>query len=178
MPVDLTEHPDAPDPQTLGELTIEPVPYADILRRREHGEALVEDNVRERDDLDVHVSLSRKVEGRETQQEIGDLLYRYTQLFGSPQMPEYLAGEDISWRTDTTFKYLLRVTGDVDSDLPSQWLMTVFDWRVGLGAAVAEWFEDPPESYMADRSLALTSLVLAHNVGSEPIQCEYEGIWY
>lgn len=178
MPTDITEHPEAPDLETLGEFVVEPVRRDEIERRRESGQTLIEENLVERDDLDVHVGLDRQSSGREHVQDIGNYLYRYTQLFGAPQFPEYLAGEDISWRTNETFKYLLRISAPEGSDLPDDWLVTVFDWKVRLGVAVAEWREEEDAALDVDRDHALASLKLVHNVGSERVRCEYEDVWY
>lgn len=181
MPTDITEHPEAPDLEELGDFVVEPVPLDEIRRRHDEGLALIEDNLVERDDLDVRIPLYRAADGREKQQQdIGTYLYRFIQLFGSPQLPEYFAGEDISDRTNETFKFLLRVLTPEDADgaLPDQWLMTVYDWKVGLGVGVAEWCEDGDPDVTAGSEQAYVSLRLAHNIGSEPVQCEFEGIWY
>lgn len=178
MPTDITDHPDAPDLETLSQLVVEPVPTEEIERRREAGEHLSEDNLREREDLDYHLTLNRQVRGKDMDQDVGTFLYRYVQLFGTPQLPEFHAGEDISGREDTTFKYLFEVTAPEEPSLPDDWLLTVFDWRVDLGVAVAEWHDDPDATVDADEDLALTSLRLAHNVGGEPVQCEYEDTWF
>lgn len=178
MPEDITEHPDAPDLETLSELVIEPVPEEEIRRRRDAGEHLCEENLRERDDLDYHVSLNRQVRGKDHYQDIGTFLYRYVQLFGTPTFPEYRAGEDISWRDDSTFKYLFEVRAPENPNLPDEWLMTIFDWRVDLGVAVAEWHDDPDVSVESDDAVAFASVRLAHNIGGEPVQCEFEDTWY
>lgn len=181
MPTDITEHPEAPDLEELGDFVVEPVPLDEIRRRHDEGLALIEDNLVERDDLDVRIPLYRAADGREKQQQdIGTYLYRYTQLFGSPQIPEYFAGEDISDRTNETFKYLFRVRNrdDPDGAVPEEWLLTVYDWKVGLGVSVAEWREDADADVTAGTDQALTSLRLAHNIGSEPVRCEFEEVWY
>lgn len=178
MPEDITQHPDAPDLETLAELVIEPVPAEEIERRREAGEHLAEDNLREREDLDYTLTLNRQVRGHDTDQNIGTFLYRYVQLFGTPTFPEYRAGEDISWREDTTFKYLFEVSAPENPELPDEWLMTIFDWRVDLGVAVAEWREDSDASITADEAVAYASIRLAHNIGGEPVQCEFEDTWF
>ncbi len=186
MPVDIREHPDAPDLERLADITVDPVPRAEIERRRENGATLVEDKLRERADLDIRLELNDDP-GEAFDDDVGTVLYRYCQLFGSPQFPEYQAGEDISNRDDEVFKYLLRakVEGDPD-DLPEEWLFTVYDWRVELGASIAEWREDGDGSarpttsgeFEADTDVALTTLQLVHNIGNEPVQCEYEDIWF
>jgi hypothetical protein len=181
MAIDITDHPDAPDPERLGEFIVEPVPLAEIDRLRDQGETLREDNLLERDDLGVKLPRGKGSDGRELREgnDVGTYLYRYTQLFGSPQVPEYFAGEDISERTNVTFKYLLEVTSpsDVAEEFPEQWLMTVFDWKVDLGVAIAEWHDEPGE-LTADSTLGLTALQLAHNIGSEPVTCEFADVWY
>jgi hypothetical protein len=181
MPTDIFEHPDAPDVEALGEFIVEPVAPEDVRRFRAKEFTLVEDNLIEREDLDVRMPLQRagQDERPEIPDDIGTYLYRYTQLFGTPQHPDYLAGQDIRDRTNETFKYVLRVTAPEHDELPEEWLMTIFDWKVGLGAGVADWYEDPADAEVrASRQQALTTLQLAHNIGSEPIQCEYEEVWY
>jgi hypothetical protein len=173
--MEIRKHPDAPDPEELAEVVVEPVPREEIERRRSDGQVLVEDNVREREDLDVTAYLSHKTDGTDSSN-IGVGLYRLVQLFGTPQFPEYEAGEDISWRTDVTFKYLFRATHRGDHDeLPSEWLMTVHDSHVRFAASVAEWREDD-ESFTADTKLALTTYALAQQIAADPVECVYEDI--
>jgi hypothetical protein len=181
MGEDVTNHPDAPGVERLTDLVVEPVPRAEIERRRADGEVLVEHGVRERDDVDAEVRLDRTAGGRRLDQDVGTYLYRFVQLFGTPQFPEYAAGEDVSWREDETFKYLLRVDAggaDAADDLPPEWLMTVYDYRVSLGVAVAEWCDSEREATPPGAAVSLASLALARNVGGEPVACEYEGVWY
>lgn len=178
MPTDITDHPDAPDLETLSQLVIEPVPTDEVQRRRDDGEHLCEENLREREDLDYELTLNRQVRGHDHSQDIGTFLYRYVQLFGTPQLPEWHAGEDVSEREDTTFKYLFRVTAPEEPSLPDEWLMTIFDWRVDLGVAVAEWNGTPDASVSADEDVAYASIRLAHNIGGEPVQCEFEDTWF
>lgn len=188
MPVDIREHPDAPDLERIQDVTVDPVPRGEIERRREEGYVLVEDKLRERADLDIRLELNDEP-GEAYDDDVGTVLYRYCQLFGTPQLPEYQAGEDISDREDEVFKYLLRasVKGE-DHGLPNEWLFTVYDWRVELGASIAEWQESEESGsttpttldadFEADTDVALTTLQFVHNVGNEPVQCEYEGIWF
>lgn len=181
MPTNIHEHPEAPDIEELHNFIVEPVPPAEIQDHLDDGRVLVEDNLVERDDLDIRIPLHRASDGREMQADIGTFLYRYVQLFGTPNVPGYTAGEDISWRTNETFKYLLKVTPESaadDEDLPDEWLMTLCDWKVGLGVGFAEWADDEDADVEAGEYTALTTLRLAHNIGSEPVQCEFEDIWY
>lgn len=180
MPTDIIDHPEAPDLEELGEFVVEPIPLEEIEVNRAEGLALVEDNLIEREDLDIRVPLHRVAEGRELDQDIGTYLYRYTQLFGSPQVPGYFAGEDISDRSNEVFKYLLHVVAPEEGhpELPDEWLITVFDWNVGLGVSVAEWHDDEDATVSANKAQAIASLRLAHNIGSEPVECEFEDIWY
>lgn len=181
MPTNIYEHPEAPDIEELHNFIVEAVPPETIRERHDDGQTLVEDNLTERDDLDIRIPLRRASDGRELEQDIGTYYYRFTQLLGTPNLPVAVAGEDISERTNETFKYLLKVTPEADADsddLPEEWLMTVYDWKVGFGVSYAEWTDDADASITADEYLALTTLRLAHNIGSEPVQCEYEDIWY
>lgn len=177
MSVDIRNHPDAPDPESLEDVVIEPVPRDEIERRRSDGEVLVEDNVRERDDLNVIAYLSPEPDGSESVS-VGVGLYRLIQLFGSPQMPEYHAGEDISGRTDETFKYLFRARReDGNDELPTEWLFTVHDSHVRFAASVAEWREEDDE-FTADDQVALTTYALAQQLVVEPVEAVYEDILY
>lgn len=177
---DIRQHPEAPDLERIRDVTVDPVPLAEIRERREAGEVLLEDNLRDRDDLDVQLDMSDQP-GEEVTGDVGTALYRYTQLFGSPQWPDLFAGEDISDRDDEVFKFLLRATVDQDDEsyeLPDEWLFTLHDWHVRLGASVATWSEDPDEAFEADTKVALTTLHIAHNLGNEAVQCEFKDIWY
>ncbi|WP_158057448.1 hypothetical protein [Halorussus halophilus] len=177
MPTDVRNHPDAPDFEQLQNVVLDPVTQEEIQRRRHDGEVLVEDVVNERDDLDVRAPVSNEP-GEPIDGDVGTVLYRLVQLFGTPQFPEYMAGEDISDRHETTYKYLFRARVEDDSDeLPDEWLMTIQDWRVELGVSVAEW-RDSDESFTADSTTALTSLTLAQNVTASAVECDYEDIWY
>lgn len=151
MPTDIRTHPDAPDREDLDKYLIEPVPASEIAARREAGERLVEYNVPDADDLDVYAELNPEP-FRSGHDDVGTVLYRLVQLFGTPQFPEYRAGEDISHRTDTTFKYLFSVKRgvsdpdpdpdaevEVEVEFAEEWLITVHDWHVGLGVSLAEW---------------------------------------
>lgn len=177
MAQDVRSHPEAPDLEQIQNLVLEPIPVDEIRRRRENGEVLVEDIVNEREDLDVRAPMT-EAPGEPADYDIGDGLYRLVQLFGTPQFPEYVAGEDITDRHETTFKYLFRATVEDDVDeLPDEWLMTIQDWRVELGVSVCEWREDD-EEFTADPKIALTSLALGQNVTNNPVRCDYEEIWY
>lgn len=181
MAIDIRRHPDAPDLDALNDIIVEPVPRGEIDEHRARGDTLIEDKLREREDLDIRLELNDDP-GGPVEGNIGTVLYRYTQLFGVPQFPEYHAGEDISNRSDETFKYLLRVQLDSSDELPDEWLVTVYDWRVELGASVAAWRyapdEDDHEKFTADTATALTTLQLVHNIGNEPVECEYKNIWF
>lgn len=181
MPFDIRQHPDAPDLETLGDIVVDPIPREEIIARREDGDVLLEDNIRERDDVDAYPSMETGTQpGGQTafDENVGTILYRLVQLFGTPQFPEYTAGDDISHRTDTTFKYLFRATLDEENDdLPGEWLFTVFDWRVDLGVAIARW-GDEGEAITSSHATALTTLLLAYNITTEPVECVYEDIWF
>lgn len=177
MVQDVRSHPDAPDLEQLQNLVLEPVSQDEIRRRRENGEVLVEDIVNEREDLDVRAPMTDEPGGA-ADGDVGTALYRLVQLFGTPPFPEYMAGEDISDRYETTYKYLFhaKVEDDVD-ELPDEWLVTIMDWRVEVGVAVCEW-RDADEEFTADSKVALTSMALAQNVTNEPIRCDYKEMWY
>lgn len=178
MPIDIRNHPDAPSLESLQNVVVEPVPRDEIAARRDADEYLLEDNLVDREDLDVRLELS-DTPGGEVSQDVGTVLYRFTQLFGTPQLPEYQAGEDISFREETVFKYLFRASTEAaGEDLPEEWLVTVFDYRVGLGVGVATWGDDPAASFTAERPVAITSLALAHNIANEAVECVYEDVWY
>lgn len=177
MPQDVRSHPDAPDMDQLRNLVLEPVPRAEIERRRADGETLLEDVVNEREDLDVYAPMS-EAPGEPTKGDVGTGLYRLVQLFGTPQFPEFMAGEDISDREKTTYKYLFRASVEDDvEELPDEWLMTIMDWKVRVGVGVATWASED-EDFTADSTVALTSMALAQNVTSEAIQCDFKDIWY
>jgi len=175
MPIDITDHPDFPAASELSEFLVEPVPDDRIERERADGKVLVETNLRELDELDSYVELNPDPMG-EHGGDVGTALYRLTQLFGTPQFPEHRAGEDISNRTDTTFKYLFEVTrGDESGD---RWLVTVFDWHVQLGVGVAAWQESRDEPIAVEAETAVVLLALFSNVVTEPVSCAYEDVWY
>jgi hypothetical protein len=180
MPVDIRDHPEAPPVEELQNLTLVPVDPDEIEQRRADGEELQELNVlEERDDLLVNLTQDPLDEGVNT--DVGDALYRLVQLFGTPQLREYTAGNDVSFRDDTTFKYLFKVVteGDVeDRQLPEEWLVTAFDYKVGLGVGVVTWDDDDqdPEDYADD--VNIVSVALLTNVTTEPVQCVFKDKWY
>lgn len=178
MPKDVRTHPEAPDLEQLQNLVLEPIPADEIRRRREAGEVLAEDVINDREDLDVRAPMS-DAPGEEVTGDVGTALYRLVQLFGTPPFPEYVAGEDISDRYETTYKYLFRarVEDDVE-ELPDEWLMTIRDWKVEVGVGVAEWRESGDEEFTADSKVALTSMALGQNVTSQPIRCDFKEMWY
>ncbi len=184
MPIDIREHPDTPPMEELQNLTLVPVDPEEIRSRFDDGEELQELNVlEERDDLLVNLTTDPMEEG--VNSDIGDGLYRFVQLFGTPQVPGFEAGTDIEFRDDTTFKYLFRVVventengvGD-DRQLPEEWLVTAFDYKVGLGIGMATWESDEmdPEDY--DDDVAVVSTALLTNVATEPVECEFKDKWY
>lgn len=184
MPRDIRTHPDAPDPELFreSEFLVEPIPLDEIEQKREQGMVLVEDNVRERDDLNVMAYISDDPSGQNAQS-VGIGLYRLVQLFGTPQLPEYRAGEDITHRTDEVFKYLFRARFEEDArpdeEFPEEWLFTVHDSHVRFAASVAEWRDQTDDtSFTADDELALTTYALAQQLVVEPIPCVYEDMLY
>ena len=177
MPYDITNHPEAPPPEELGEFVVEPVPPEVIRERRERGEVLAETNLMEHDEIDAYVELGDPERGLD--ENIGTVLYRLVQLFGTPQLPEYLAGTDISARTDTTFKYLLRVSEENPDETETEnWLLTVHDWHVRLGVSLATWTDDPDDRPEVDPAEAIPLLALVTNAVTEPVECEFEGKFF
>lgn len=179
MPVDIRDHPDAPSIEELREFTLVPVAREEIETRVGEGEELRELNLREERN-DVYVQLNSDPDEPGSSLDIGMVLYRLVQLFGTPQVPGFEAGGDVSDRDDTTFKYLFRLIreGDIEGALPEEWLVTVFDNHVDLGVALAGWSGDgvDPSEYGDD--VVLVSLALATNVVTEPVTCAYEDKWY
>ncbi|WP_276300711.1 hypothetical protein [Halorussus lipolyticus] len=177
MPIDVRSHPDTPDLEKLQNLVLEPVSQDEIRRRRDDGEVLVEDVVNQREDLDVRAPMSDEP-GEPVEGDVGTALYRLTQLFGTPPFPEYMAGEDISDRYETTYKYLFHVQLEDDvADLPDEWLMTIRDWELEVGVGICEW-RDEDDEFTADADVALTTMALAQNVTSQPVECDFKDIWY
>lgn len=186
MAVDIRDHPDAPPAEELARFTLVPVAREEIERRQADGEELLEVNLRESRD-DVYVELEPDPTQRGPADDIGTALYRMVQLFGTPQVPGFEAGADVSGREDTTFEYLLRLTTAPDVDpaddrsLPDEWLVTVFDWHAQLGVGLAGWSGGDDEGVDPadyDDAVGLVSLALVTNVVTEPVQCEYEDMWY
>jgi hypothetical protein len=179
MVVDIRDHPDAPSLEELREFTLVPVARDEIEARRADGEELRELNLREERN-DVYVELEPDPDGPGGSLDIGMVLYRLVQLFGTPQVPGFEAGADVSDREDTTFEYLFRLIreGDGEGSLPDEWLVTVFDTHVDLGVGLAGWSGDgvDPSEYGDD--VALVSLALVTNVVTEPVTCAYEDKWY
>lgn len=171
---DIREHPDAPALDELREFVVEPIPPDEIRARRDVGEHLVEVNLLDHEAVDAYIEL----EGPAASEiDIGTVLYRLVQLFGTPPFPEHQAGNDISWRTDTTFKYLLEAR-PADNPSATGRLLTVHDWRVHLGVSHAAWAADPSADLDVDPAEAITTLALVSNIVTEPVECEYEGKWF
>jgi hypothetical protein len=202
MPVDIRTHPDAPNREDLSDFLVEPVPADDIEDRRAAGEELIEYNVLEAEDLDVYAELDPEP-FEPGHDDIGTVLYRLVQLFGTPQFPEYRAGADISHREDRTFEYLFTVkagASDPEAEPDDQWLITVHDWHVGLGVSLAEWHEEgasesgsdleandrEPETRDSgideleafDRDRALASLALVYYIVTDSVRCVFADRWY
>ncbi|QLG26439.1 hypothetical protein HUG10_02295 [Halorarum halophilum] len=179
MPVDIRDHPDAPSIEELREFTLVPVSREEIETRVGAGEELRELNLREERN-DVYVQLNSDPDEPGSSLDIGMVLYRLVQLFGTPQVPGFEAGGDVSDRDDTTFKYLFRLIreGDIEGELPEEWLVTVFDNHVDLGVALAGWSGDGVDPSVYGDDVALVSLALATNVVTEPVTCAYEDKWY
>lgn len=171
---EIRDHPDAPSLDELREFVVEPIPPGEIRRRRDDGEHLVEVNLLDHDAVDAYVELDGP--GR-SELDIGTVLYRLVQLFGTPPFPEYRAGTDISWRDDTTFKYLFRARGTEESADAGR-LVTVHDWHVRLGVSHAAWTDDPDTRPSVDPSTAIATLALVANIVTEPVECEYRGKWF
>ena len=179
MPVDITDHPQAPPVSELQEFTLVPVAREEIGARRAEGATLEEVNLRESRD-DVYVELDPDPTERGRHDDIGTALYRLVQLFGTPNVPGFDAGADLSGRDDTTFKYLFRlVNGAADDDrtLPDEWLVTVYDWHTELGVGVAGW-DDETDPTTYDGAVELVSMALVTNVVSEAVECVYKDKWY
>lgn len=190
---EINEHPDAPEQDELAEYVVEPVPPREIRRQRDGGSTLVEENLLEHDAVDAYVEMTQPEDRSMT--DVGTVLYRLVQIFGTPQFPEYQAGNDISWRDNDTFKYLLRIresgeevvpgegssavddeSGDDESD--GSWLVTVFDHKVRLGIGLAEWHDDPDATLDVDPTEAVPLMAVVKNGVSDPVQCEYGDKWF
>lgn len=181
MAYEVLDHPEAPSLEEMGEFVVEPV-APDVIRdnRENEGLALVETNLLEHPDIDAYIELG---DPNAPANDIGTVLYRLVQIFGTPQLPEYAAGRDISWRSDDTFKYLLRVRRGATEDSPAdqadgQWLVTVFDHHVRVGVGLAEWREDPTAELSVDPAEAIPILAVIANGVREPVACEYDDAWY
>ncbi|GAA0194700.1 hypothetical protein [Halobaculum roseum] len=180
MQYDIRDHPQSPPVEELREFTMVPISREEILSRREEGASLREVNLREARN-DVHVELEPDPTERGSHDDIGTALYRLVQLFGTPNVPGYDAGDDLSDREDTTFKYLLRVINESDADertLPDEWLITVYDYHVELGVGTAAWDDDAVDPGEYDDAVEIVSMALATNVVTEPLQCVYKDKWY
>lgn len=192
---EINDHPDAPSREEMGEYVVEPVPPREIRRQRDSGRTLVEENLLEHEAVDAYVELTQPQDRQMV--DIGTVLYRLVQIFGTPQFPEYQAGNDISWRDDDTFKYLFRVrergkaviptegSSTIDEvrdeaadDADAAWLITVFDHKIRLGVGLAEWHDDPDAAVDVDPGVAVTMLAIVKNGVTDPVQCEYKDKWF
>lgn len=171
---DIRDHPEAAEFDELGEHLVEPVPWATIRDHRVDGLSLREINLLEHVEVDAYVELEGPAHSG---MDIGTVLYRLVELFGAPPFPEYQAGNDISWRTNETFKYLLPIRQDGVSE-GSGHLLTVHDWQARLGVSLTAWDRDPMTTVDDFVEAAITSLAIAHNVVTEPVRCEYEEVWF
>jgi len=180
MQYDIREHPQAPPVEELREFTMVPISREEILSRADEGIAFEEVNLREARD-DVNIELEPDPTDRGSFDDIGTALYRLVQLFGTPNVPGYDAGDDLSSREDTTFKYLLRVINESDPDertLPDEWLITVYDYHVQLGIGIAAWDDDAVDPGAYDDAVEIVSMALATNIVTEPLQCVYKDKWF
>ncbi|WP_284014283.1 hypothetical protein [Halobaculum litoreum] len=179
MRYDIREHPQAPPVDELREFTLVPVSREEIETRLADGEELSELNLREARN-DVNVELDPDPTGRGEHDDVGTALYRLVQLFGTPNVPGYDAGSDLSDRDDETFKYLLRLVNESDEDertLPDEWLVTVYDYHVELGIGLAGWSGETDPAEYGD-AVQIVTMALVTNVVSEPLQCVYKDKWF
>ena len=179
------DHPDGPTEEEMGEYVIDAIDPDKIQKKREDGLTLVEENLLEHEDVDAFINLNDP--GKTGMVDVGTVLYRLIQIFGTPQMPEYQAGNDISWRTDETFKYLLRVRKGVDQEAiaegkdedleaDGEWLVTVFDHRVRLGVGLAKWDEDPDATVeVVPEEVIPIMAIIKHGV-EDPVECVFKEI--
>ncbi|WP_277553199.1 hypothetical protein [Halobaculum limi] len=179
MAVDIRDHPQAPPAKELQEFTLVPVAREEITARQDEGAELREVNLRESRE-DVYVELDPDPTERGAHDDIGTALYRLVQLFGTPNVPGYDAGDDLSTREDTTFKYVFRLVNGADEEdrtLPDEWLVTAFDWHTELGVGIAGW-DDETDPAAYDGAVGLVTLALLTNVVSEPVECVFKDKWY
>lgn len=177
MAYDVLEHPDAPSFEEMTDYVAEPVAPDVIEDRRADGDHLAEVDLLDHPDVNAYVELNDP--GSPGMIDVGTVLYRLVQLFGTPQFEEYVAGSDISWRTDDTFKYLLRIRKGVDEEAPLEeaedsWLVTVYDRQVRLGVGLAEWHDDPDADVDVVPEEAVSLLAVVAQAVKEPVKCEYE----
>ena len=177
----LRDHPDAPHRSEAASYVVEPVAPQEIAGQREAGLHLVEQPLVGHPALEEYVAVGDPNEPGNT--DIGDLYYRFTQLFGTPNLPEYVAGRDISWRTDDVFKYLLRVRKGADADSPpekadAEYLLTAYDDDLRLGLALAAWREDPDAELAVETAETLSALAVVVDAVNGAVECEADDRWY
>lgn len=187
---EISDHPEAPSRDEMEEYVVEPIPAREIRRQRDAGRTLLEENLLEHEAVDAYVELTQPKDRGVT--DVGTVLYRLVQIFGTPQFPEYQAGNDISWRENDTFKYLFevrkggplqatpgeRTDPDDDSVPDDRRLITVFDHKVRLGIGLAEWHDDPDATVDVDPAEVVPLMAVVKNGVSEPVQCEYGDTWF
>jgi len=177
----IRDHPDAPHRQDPADYVVEPVAPDEVERHRDAGEQLVEEPLIDHPALTDYVRVGDPSEPGNT--DIGDLYYRFTQLFGTPNLPEYVAGRDISWRTNDVFKYLLRVykgaqPGSDPAEADAELLVTVYDDDLELGIALAEWHDSADTEVPVDVADALGALAVVVDGVNGAVDCEADGKWY
>jgi hypothetical protein len=177
----ILDHPDAPHRSDPGEYVVEPVAPDEIERHRDAGEHLVETPLVGHPDMTDYVRVGDPKDPGNT--DIGDLYYRFTQLFGTPNLPEYVAGRDISWRTNDVFKYLLRVRrgvtpGDDPEEADAEYLLTAYDEDIELRIGLAEWREDPDAEVEFDPTEVLSALAVVVDGVNGAVACEADDTFY
>lgn len=122
----------------------------------------------------------------------GLVLYRLTQLFGTPNVPGLEAGGDQPERETTTWQYLFRVTYDPGGDEPvEEYLLSIHDRRTDVSVGLAGWRDgdgderavpEPAEENEAvsvpdDEEFLVGLVQLALNVVEEPVPATYKDLW-
>ncbi len=172
--------------------TLEPVAPAEIDERLDSGKRL--------STLDIPASLDRQMV---VESGAGVALYRLIQLFGTPNVPELVAGADQREREMTTWQYLFRVGFDredepatrdeidrEDTEVPEEFLLSIYDYKTNVSAGLSAWdsqgigIREPTTDAAACPTLSvppeefligIVQLVL--NMTEEPVPATFKELW-
>lgn len=137
--------------------------------------------------VDLPLHLNRKLV---VEPETGMSMYRLTQLFGTPNVPVWVAGSEMADRDVTTWQYLFDVVFSAEDGEDRQFLLSIYDHKTDVSVGLSTWDESggdrpvpaptdsPPEGLdLPDEEFCEGLVQLTLNVLEEPVPATHEDLW-